>query len=950
MTTAPRRRIRQRAAACLALLALLGAIAVPGSASPDPHSMDHAVAVVGLEADAAAEPLGIDNPSPRLSWRLDASRRGVLQTRSQVVVATDPALLPAQADVWDSGIVDGADPWVDYTGPALTSHTRYVWAARVWDERGEATPWSSPTSFETAFMDPAEWSADWIGAPGPACASASRPGSCPAPLLRTEFEVDRPVATARLHASGLGYGVYHLNGQRIGDAVLDPGFTDYMVSTVYVSHDVTDVVRPGTNALGAVLGRGYFGMMGSSVAGYGRSNPWHAEPRLKLELHLTYDDGSREVITSGDGWRTTDGPIRFDDLMLGETYDARRAAVVDGWTTPGYDDGSWGQAIVVAAPAGPLRAQAQEPIRPQERLAFRSISEPQPGTYVFDLGVNIAGNAILQSDALAPGQQLVLRYGEKLTAAGRVDAGGLQVDHYTAAGGGSERWRPEFTYKGFQYVEVSGLTSPPPLDLLTAEVWHSDIAPAGSWESSHDLANRIVEVAARSILANRFSVPTDTPIYEKGAYTGDGHIMVPADSYLFDVQRFHSKWSDDIADSVYPNGQMDWIAPAPNDPSTSPHNNVHLLTPGWDAALFTTPDAVWRHYGDERPAVRALPVMRTYRDWIAGFSPGFTVTGAGGFPGIFVPGGLGDWAAPTGSQPGASIDSTAWYHEMMRVLAAVAEEAGDADTAADARLRMLGIQTAFNTRFHDPVTGAFQDTPAQNHNPALGFSQHANAMAVGLDVAWPELVQSTGDALAVDVAARGDHLSTGIMGTRFLFDALTRTGHVDEAWAAVTQTTYPSYGWWLDGLGWTGLGEYWEEGSRSRNHHMYGTVVQWLFEDVAGFEPAAPGFAEIDIRPEIPSRDLDRVRASTETVRGEVEVAWQRTADGLVLDVTVPANATATVHVPADSPADVVEETAGRAQPAHLAEAVDLLGAQDGRVTYRVGSGRYRFVTAAPTA
>jgi alpha-L-rhamnosidase len=933
-----------------------------GVAASLPH-----VTVTQLETDAASAPLGMDNPKPRLSWQLESGGRGVLQTAYEVFVAESATTAAAgNGDVWDSGVAQSSTPWVDYAGPALASRTRYYWAVRVWDEHHQPSAVSASSWFETAFMSPSEWTAMWIKSTLPACPAASSvvvipSGSpsrnCPSPLLRTEFSVTKPVASARLYASGLGYGVYYVDGHRVGDEVLDPGFTDYLYRVFYVTHDVTSLIQQGQNVIGAELGRGYYSQVGSTYSGYS-SAPWHAEPTLRAELIVTYTDGTTSEVDTSPSWKTIDGPRRGDDVILGETYDARRAVQLAGWSTPGFDDSTWSAAATSTGPAGTLVAQDQEPIRAFEHIPFQTVTQPATGVYLFDLGQNVVGNAILEAD-LAAGQTINLQYGEKLTN-GRVDVSGggqsgpIQLDTYTATAGRNV-WRPEFSYKGFQYVEVTGLMSPPSPSMLTAEVWHSDVPSSGSWTSSNRLANLIVRNSTRAILSNYFSQPTDTPVYEKSGYTGDGQLMAPSDQYLFDTRRFAGKWSEDIRQNIFTSGpfagQMAWVAPDPNaDTSSTSTNGTQLLTPGWDAALFTVPDTIWRYYGDDRPALRALPEMKIYNQWIQGFAPGFTITGVQA-PVIasLSRNGLGDWSPPT-SEPsmGISIDSTAWYYDMEQILARVATDAGDATAATLASVTSTAINAAFNARFYDPASAAYEDTQGQNENPdpstpPYGFSQHDNAIAMGLGLVPANEQQAVGDAVAKDVEARGLHLNTGIMGTRYLFDTLTQTGHIDDAWAVATQETYPSYGYWIDTEGYTSLGENWESNTRSHNHHMFGTILQWLFEDVAGYQPLQNGYAQIQFKPFVPSSGLDWVAASTDTVRGQVATRWQKAPTGFALDVTVPANATASVYFPGTDPTQISEIGLTPTLPAQDAPGVTLVGVQGDRVVYQVGSGTYKF-------
>ncbi len=957
--------LRPKSGAILRRIVLAGAIAIAVVAAPLTSTVaaptglaatTAPVTITGLQTEARTEALGIDVAKPRLSWRMESQRRGARQSAYRMRVSSTQKLAAAgKADVWDSGRVTTSRPFADYAGPALAPRTRYFWAVDVWDEQGALTS-AGPTWFETAFTDPSQWTASWISGP-PAPTSCAEQRQCsPAPLLRDEFTVAGDVASARLYASGLGYGTYFLNGTRVGDAVLEPGFTDYTDRAFYVTADVTGGLRQGANAIGAMLGRGPFGSVGYNFAGYATA-PWHADPQLRLELHVSYRDGSKQVVRSGPGWTATDGPIRFDDYMLGETYDARRADQLKGWAAPGFDDSHWVAAPSAPGPHGTLEAEVGDPVRPQQSIPFRSVTRTESGSYLFDLGQNIAGNAVLDTD-LPDGQTLTLHYGEKLDSKGHVDTSGgsfdgstMQLDTYTA-GPGPDVWRPEFTYKGFQYVEVTGLDAAPRPSMLTAEVWHSDIPAIGDWTSSNDLANRIYQASRGAILSNTMSVPTDTPVYEKTGYTGDGQLIAGAASYMFDTRRFFDKWLTDVRQSVGPNGDMGISAPLPVDPPDPPSpTGFQYTSPGWDAALFVIPDVLKLFGGDTRPAIRALPEMKRLRAYYD------TQTKADIIPAtctvvVLVPecqNGLGDWAAPAGMSYGAALDSTAWYDWMLGKMAEFADDADDTATADSARARAAAVDRAFQSTFFDPLLQVYRDPlnpgPGDTSRPGTPsmYSQHQNAMPLGLGLVPADRLAPVGSSLAADVRARGNHLSTGIMGTRFLFDALTRTGHIDEAFAALTQTTYPSYGYWLDGLGYTSLGEYWEAGQRSSNHQMFGSVVQWLFEDLAGIHPTAPGFAEIDIRPEIPT-GLNHVAAHTDTVRGRVASEWTRTSTGFSLQVQVPANATAIVQVPAAA-ANLVSETgSGKSLPAATAPGVSLVGQKGDRAVFRVVSGTYRFV------
>jgi alpha-L-rhamnosidase len=964
----------------LALGALAAAAGLVLGLAPQTSAAAPQVRVTGLQTEAQSSPLGIDVPRPRLSWRMESSRRGVLQSAYRVRVSRSLGnARKGEADVWDSTRRRTSTPFVDYAGSRLSPRTRYFWTVELWDEKGRPVRRSGPSWFETAFTAAGQWRASWIGGKAAPAGCADERQCRPAPLLREEFRLKAPVASARLYASGLGYGTYHLNGRRVSEDVLSPGFTEYSERALYVTYDVTRLLRKGNNAIGAVLGRGPFGSTGSNFAGYAAA-PWHADPQLRLELHVRLEDGSTTVIRSGKGWRTTDGPTRFDDYMLGETYDARRAAAVAGWSKPGYDDSGWVPVRPMAGPRGRLEAMAEEPIRPHESLPFRSVTKTSAGTWLFDLKQNVAGNAVLRTD-LPAGTRITLHYGERLADDGTVDTSGgsfdgkpMQLDTFTA-GPGRDVWRPEHTYKGFRYVEVAGLTGTPKPSMLTAQVWHTGFRPVGTFTSSHPLVNRVFEASRRAMRSNSLSIPTDTPIYEKTGYTADGQLVAGALSYLYDTRRFYAKWLRDIEQSVAPNGDMGISAPLPSDPpETQGPNGFAYASPGWDAALMVVPHVLERMHGDARPGLAALSEMKRVLAYYDTQSRGdlLPATCQVAFSQV-CPNGLGDWTAPFGMSYGAALDSNAWWLYMLDRAGAVAQQAGERQTAADLATRIAAVRSAFQTLFYDRVLKLYRDPlnpgPSEPARPFANafitagassrpstevsapgiplYSQHQNAIALGLGLVPAAHRTAVGDNLALDMSARGDHLSTGIMGTRFLFEALASTGHVDEAFRVLTQTTYPSYGYSLGALGYSSLPEFWESNQRSLNHQMYGSVVQWMFEGLAGIRPLRPGFAQVEIDPGVPSQGLSYVRASTATVRGTVSSEWRTTPNGLVLDVRVPANTTAVVRVPAAQGAEIKESGSGRTLPAAEAPGVRLVARTADRVSYVVGSGTYRFVTAS---
>jgi len=970
------------------------------------------VRVLDLRTDGATELLGTDSRQPRLEWRLSSARRGVLQVAQQVLVASSPELLrPGRADVWDSGrlapraltgdhsgaILPGgvpvrapggvgaversSVPWVDYAGPALAPRTRYYWTVRVWDERGRASAFAEPTWFETGFLDASRWRADWIagpervrrnsvdafvdpseltavnetcrpvGPPGP-LALAAEPrreeyiarwsSSCraprPAPLLRREFQIAGEIARARLYVSGLAYAEVQLNGARIGrDVVLDPGYTDYGRTVLYATHDVTALLEPGANAIGVELGSGFYDYDVVTEWAWDRAS-WRADPRLRLELHVELRDGRRQVVRSDASWRTSDGPTRYDNANIGETYDAR--LVQEGWSAPGFDDSGWGPARVVAAPGGVLVAQAHEPIAVVGYARVAAVHQPKPGVQVFDAGEQVTGWAVLELVA-APGTVAEIRYAEDVLPDGTVDltrnlhiADRLQTDFLVVGPSGRTRWRPRFSYKGFRYMQVSGVRETA-LDgevaYVSFEVVRSAVRTTAYFDSDSALLNDIHAMVARTVANNLHGIVTDTPVYEKNGWTGDAQLTAPTAAALFDMRRFYTKWLRDMRDAQRPDGELPVIVPTGGEYGYTGvgWEAVWGPTPAWDAALFLIPWEVYAAYGDERPLRASYRAMQAYVD---DFMPAYSPDG-------LTESELGDWLTP-GAQLTRLVPS-AYYAEFVRRLALTADllgRPGDRDRYERLHRR---IAAAFDAAFWDPSTSVYRQDAADE------LAQTAQVLPLAFGLVPEGRKQAVIDAVVRDVAERGGNLATGIVGTRYLLKELTRAGRIDVAFGIATQTDRPSWGEWLE-LGYTSLLEAWGPAVRSQDHHMFGSIGQWMLEDLAGIEPRGAGYGEIEIRPEVPSSGLDRVAAAIDTVRGEVSSWWWRDGLGFTLDVLIPAGTTALVNVPADDPAVVSELWTGhRATPAESAVGVSFVGAGDGRSVYRVGSGSYRFYVPA---
>jgi alpha-L-rhamnosidase len=562
-------------------------------------------------------------------------------------------------------------------------------------------------------------------------------------------------------------------------------------------------------------------------------------------------------------------------------------------STAGYDAPGWEQADVTDGPSGRLRAQLHEPIRVTETVEPVEITEPEPGVYVFDLGVEIAGWAQLKVNGPA-GTQVSLRHGERLDDAGLVSIPSYtnfhqvpraQTDVYILSGDGEEVWEPSYTYKGFRYVEVRGLPSAPSTDTVVGRRVHNDFASIGHFASGSDLLNKIRRNTRRALLNNHHHIPTDTPVYEKAGWTGDAQLTASTASYEFDMTRFHTKYLADFIDAQLEDGELPTIVPTSNWSYEGAPGwpVVHGPTPAWDAALFVIPWNLYETEGDVRILERHYEGMRQYFSWLESYA---------NEDGLFDVG-LGDWVAPGGNPPeGPILSSTAHAYLFATRLADIAEILGDDESAAAYRARAEDLHTTFNDAFLDVEAGVYRTPGAEE------YRQTSNILPLAFGLVPEASVDDVVANLVADIEERGTHLNTGVVGTRYLLPVLTANGEIDVAYAVATQTTEPSWGYWLEELGRTSLQEHWQADTRSLNHHFFGSIGHWLYADLAGITPAAPGWATARIKPHIPG-GLDHAEASTQTVRGTVASEWRRTGRGLELEATVPPNARGEVHVPA---------------------------------------------------
>lgn len=736
----------------------------------------------------------------------------------------------------------------------------------------------------------------------------------PAPLLERAFDVRGRVRNATLFYAAGGYADFNLNGKLASDDVLSPGFTDYDDTVQYATADLTPRLKTGTNLLGAQLGRGFYGMTGGNVWRW-ESPPWHDEPVVRARLRIEYEDGRVQDVVTDDSWQIADGPTVFDDLYAGETYDARLV-------TPT----AWHAASEVAGPKGVLVNQRQQPIRVTESLPATEITQPVPGVYVVKFPRVLAGwvEYAVQGPA---GTTIRAQHGEKLLANGRPDfsnnggfQSGFQTDRLILAGTGEiERWAPRFSYKGFQYIEVTGWpgAAPPPLSAFTAKAVHTDVETTGSFASSSDLMNRTHRAVVDTMLNNLHGIPTDTPMFEKNGWTGDAAIGAEMFTLNFDTHELFAKWMRDVHETREANGRPLVIAPSSSD------WGVWGIAPPWHSAYVLIPEWLKQYGGDTRPLTELYDGMKQYVDLEFATSTGGIVNNAR----------LGDWVSPEASPAGGNapedlrVSATAYLYTMLRSMERSARALGKTADVAWFAGRAETVNAAFNARFFDATLGFYRGSGDR------GYRQTHNVLAVAFDLVPAAVVQRVVDSIAADVRAKGDTLNTGVLGTKYLLPVLTEHGHADLAHTLATQTKYPSWGYMIE-HGATSMWEHWALEARSRGHYFLGTVDDWFFHDVAGIKASiTDGYRDITIAPAV-TGEMDWARATTQTPFGPVTSDWRNRSHALELRVEVPVGSTATVKVPAANVHAVTES----GEPVAGVDA----GAT---VDVTVGSGRYTFVS-----
>ena len=884
------------------------------------------VQISDLRCEYLRSPLGMDALQPRLSWILKCPEvRGVRQSAFHLLVASTPEILLAnKGDLWDSGRVASAQTnQISYEGKPLKSRTRCYWKVKIWDGHGRPSEWSAPSLWSMGLLESSDWRANWIGL---SSTEHTATGLAVPIYLRHEFDSGKSIRRATVYATALGLYELRINGRRVGDHLLAPEWTNYFKRVQYQTYDVTSLLQKGRNAIGAILGNGWYS---------GAWQKWQPElkpiygdrPYLRVQLEIERWDGSRQIVGSDGSWRATDqGPLRFSGIYEGETYDARME--MPGWDKSRFEAHSWKMADVGKPKVGLIVAQRNEPIHATQALKPTSVKQVKPGVYVFDLGQNIAGWCKVRLKE-QPGTNLSLQFNEVLNPdgtvymdnlhAGHLSTGDRQIDRYTCQGVPGEVFEPHFTYHGFRYVQISGLSKPPSLDSLTGVVFHSGMTQVGSFSCSNPLLNRLALNIQWSQRANMMGVPTDCcQRDERCGYTGDAQFFVPTAVYNFDIAAFFNKWLVDVCeDSQMPGG---WFAD--HAPTFGPGDGWNV---GWSDAGIICPYTIWKTYGDTRVIREHYPAMKRNLELLKATSPNLIHK---------KPIGNGDWLN-LGGGASSEVIGTCYDAYDFRLVSEMAAAIGE---KADA--------IAFASQSH-AIAKAFADTFIDDQGEIKDSSQTAFALAFTMGLT-PEPLRTKMSARFADSVKQFDwHLATGFIGTPRLLPGLHLAGRDNIAYRVLLQETYPSWIYPVK-LGATTMWERWDgwrpekgfqdSGMNSFNHYAFGSVGEYLYSVVGGISLTAPGYSSIKIQPVM--RDgLAYARASYCSVHGMISSDWHRSANGTTLDVEIPANTSAEVYVPALKAQNVTES--GR--PISRSKDVKFIRMDGTNVLLRVGSGSYHF-------
>jgi alpha-L-rhamnosidase len=870
-----------------------------------------------LTTEYQTSPVGLDVTQPRFSWILVSSQRDILQTAYELRVSTDGNF---KSIAWQTGKVNSdQSAFISYSGPPLKAKQQYYWQARAWDNKGNASPWSKPASFETGLLTTDNWKASWIE---PAIPGDSSGG--PAPILRREFDLKKAVKSARLYITSHGLYETHINGKRVGNEYLTPGWTSYNKRLQYQTYDVTGLLKQGRNATGALLGDGWYR---GNLAWGGLKNIYGKTLGLLYQLEVTYMDGSTELIISDAQWKSSTGPIRKAGIYYGEAYDARLEK--KNWTQPGFSDTDWQGVNVIPGGKENIVASYGPPVRKHETFKPIKIFKTPKGQTVVDFGQNLVGWVTLKVKGNA-GDKITIRHAEVLDKEKNVYLENLRAAQaeivYTLKGGEEEIYEPRFSFFGFRYAWVEGYPGTLTADKISATAVYSDMAPTGNFTSSHPLINQLQHNIQWGQKGNFVDVPTDCPQRdERLGWTGDAQVFFRTAAYNMNVASFFHKWLRDVEADQRKDGAVPFVIPNVLGDSAA-------ASTGWADVAVIIPWNLYQAYGDQHILEQQYESMkgwvgymerRSKNDlWNRGFH-------------------FGDWLfyRPFDDNDGRSavtdkylIAQCFWAYstQLMLNTAQVLNKPADVQHYT---AQLKKIKDAFLKEYVTPSGRLVSST------------QTAYTLALHFDMLPETLRAQAAEKLAQNVKSYGNHLTTGFLGTPYLCHVLTRFGYTDVAYDLLLQEEYPSWLYPVK-MGATTIWERWDgmkpdstfqtPGMNSFNHYAYGAIGDWMYRTVAGLQEASPGYKKITIAPQ-PGGKLTQAAAELKTIYGPAKSAWKTENGILKIDIVIPPNTVAMVTLPQAAGKKVTEQGKDIAQQKFKTES------RNKDQILSLGSGIYHF-------
>ena len=874
--------------------------------------------VGALLCENLQNPLGIDATQPRFSWQLVSNTRNTMQTAFEIQVKEGKKI------VWNSGKVSSdSSVFVTYHGEPLESGKRYEWQVRVWDNNGHASPWSQQAYWQTGMLKPADWKAQWIEAAGADTVDRI------IPLLRKSFHLSKAVRQATAYITAHGMYEACINGKRVGDDYLTPGWTSYNKRLEYQAFDVTSMLQAGSNVIGAMLGNGWYR---GYLAWGGNKDVWGKNLALLLQLDITYADGTQENIVSDGSWKSSTGNILYSEIYNGETNDARNEK--KGWCSAEFSDADWHVVNVKTYDKSVLVATQNEPVRKHERFKPVRVFTTPKGEQLIDFGQNLVGMVELKVKGNA-GDKIVISHAEVLDKEGNFYTDNLRAakeqDTYILSGSGEEKFEPHFTFQGFRYIKVEGFPGKLDPDDFTAVAMYSDMQPTGTFSCSNPLINQLQHNIQWGQKGNFLDVPTDCPQRdERLGWTGDAQVFSRTATFNMNVDNFFAKWLKDVAADQFSSGSVPFVIPNVLGPQAGGST-------GWADVSTIIPWNIYLAYGDVRVLENQYESMKRWVDfmtskskndlWNAGFH-------------------FGDWLfyRPEDDNDGRSavtdkyLIAQCFYAHSTQLLTNAAKVLHKDGDAAKYSELLQKIKDAFLKEYMTP------------NGRLVSGTQTAYVLALNFDMLPESLREQAARRLADNVKDYDDHLTTGFLGTPYLCHVLSRFGYTDVAYKLLLQPTYPSWLYPVK-MGATTIWERWDgikpdstfetPGMNSFNHYSYGAIGDWMYRTVAGIDTYAdsPGYKHIRIMPH-PGGDFDYANAELKTYYGVIKSAWKKQGNEMVYDIEIPCNTHASVFIPATNSAAVKENNlvldAGRD--------VQAKGIENGYWRLEIGSGIYHFV------